>query len=107
MSEEIKYIKLGNFEHMVKMLVTSMRPPPLHHVKVGDKHLYFIPASLGLGKAVLYYVEMKKGVEKKYVVYDTMQDNFSFSNEISTKPSLKHFVIIEVEAQNILPKDML
>ena len=107
MSEEIKYVQLGDFEDMVKMIVTSMRPPPLHHVKVGEKHVYFIPASLGLGKSVIYFVEMKEGIEKKYVVYDTMQDKFSFSDEISTKPSLKHFVIVEVKAQNILPKEML
>lgn len=107
MSEEIKYVQLRKFEDIVKMLATSMRPPPLHHTKAGEKHVYFIPASLGLGKSVIYFVEMEKEVEKKYVVYDTIQDKFSFSDEISTKPSLKHFVIVEVKAQNILPKEML
>ncbi|MFX0198747.1 MAG: hypothetical protein ACFFCW_21705 [Candidatus Hodarchaeota archaeon] len=106
MDEEIKYIRLGNFEDMVKILVTSMRPPPLHHLKTMEKHVYFIPASLGVGKAVIYFVEMKEGVEKKYVVYDMMQDKFTFSDEISTKPSLKHFVIVEVKAQNILPNNV-
>jgi hypothetical protein len=103
MSEEIKYIKLGKFEDVIKMLVTSMRPPPLHHFNTGKKHVYFIPASIGLGKSVIYFVEREEAIVEKYVVYDTMQDKFSFSDKIMTKPSLKYFVIVEVEEQNVLP----
>lgn len=107
MSEEIKYVKLESFDDLVKMMISSMRPPPLHHVEVKDKHVYFLPASLGFGKSVIYLVGMVEKVEKKYVVYDTIQDKFSFSDEIGTKPSLKHFVIVEVKDQNILPEGVL
>ena len=107
MDEEIKYVQLDKLEDIVKMLVTSMRPPPLHYTKIGKKHIYFIPASLGLGKSVIYFIELEEGIKKRYVVYDTMQDKFSLSDEISTKPSLKHFVIVDVKSQNILPNDIL
>jgi len=103
MSEDMKYIKLGKFEDVVKMLVTSMRPPPLHHINTGKKHVYFIPASIGLGKSVIYFVETEESIDEKYIIYDTMQDKFSFSDKISTKPSLKYFVIVEVKEQNVLP----
>lgn len=107
MSDEIRYIRLGKLEDIIKMIVTSMRPPPLHYLNAGKKHVYFIPASLGFGSSVIYFVVLKKPIENKYIVYNTMQDKFSFSDEISTKPSLKHFVIVEVKSQNILPKGVL
>ena len=107
MSGEIKHVQLGKLEDLVKMMATSISPPPLHHVKAGDKHIYFIPASLGMGKAVIYFVKSEEAIEKKYVAYDTIHDKIAFSDEVSTKPSLKQFLIIWVEAQNILPKEVL
>jgi len=50
---------------------------------------------------------VKEKVEKKYIVLDTVHDKISFSDELSTKPSLQHFSIVEVQAQNILPTDIL
>ena len=107
MSREIRYVELGKLEDIVKMIATSMSPPPLHHIKAEDRHVYFIPASLGFGRAVIYFVKRKEEVQEKYVVYDTIHDQISFSDEVSTKPSLKHFFIVEVKAQDILPKDVL
>jgi len=106
-SEKERYVQLEKLDDLVKMIAASMSPPPLHHVKAGKKHIYLLPASMGLGKAVIYFVEVKEAVEKKYVVYDTIYDKISFSDEISTKPSLKHFSVVEVKAQNILPKRVL
>ena len=104
---EINYIQLEKMDDLVKMIVTSMRPPPLHHVTIGKKNFYFIPTSMGIGRTVIYIVEQDEKIEKRYVVYDTMQDTFSYSDEISTKPSLKHFVIVEVKTENLLPKNLL
>lgn len=106
-SEGERYVQLEKMDDLVRMMATSMSPPPLHHVKMGKKHVYLLPASMGLGRAVIYFVEAKEAVEKKYVVYDTIHDKVSFSDEISTKPSLKHFSVVEIKAQNILPKRAL
>ena len=102
MSRDIRSIELGKLEDIIKMMAASMSPPPLHHMKAEDTHIYFIPASLGFGRAVIYFVKREEEVREKYVVYDTIHDKVSFSDEISTKPSSKHFFIVEVKAQNIL-----
>lgn len=107
MNNEIKYLQLEKMEDIIRMMSASMRSPPLHHKKVKDGHIYFLPASLALGKAVIYFVKVKEKVEKKYIVLDTIHDKISFSDELSTKPSLRHFSIVEVKAQNILPTDIL
>ena len=103
MNGETKYVQLEKSEDIIKMMSTSMRSPPLHHKEAKDGHAYFIPASLALGKEVTYFVKMKEKVEEKYIVLDMVHDKISFSDELSTKPSLKHFQIVEVKAQNILP----
>lgn len=107
MNNEIKYLQLEKMEDIIRMMSASMRSPPLHHKKVKDGHIYFLPASLALGKAVIYFVKVKEKVEKKYIVLDTIHDKISFSDELSTKPSLRHFSIVEVKTQNILPTDIL
>lgn len=68
-------------------------------------HVYFLPASLALGKEIIYFVKVKEKVEKKYIVLDMVHDKISFSDELSTTPSLQHFSIVEVTSENILPKD--
>lgn len=107
MNEELKYVQLEKVEDIIKMMSTSRRAPPLHHKKVEGGHIYFLPASLALGRGVIYFVKMKEKMVKKYIVLDVVHDKISFSDELSTKPSLKHFQIVEVKAQNILPKGVL
>jgi hypothetical protein len=107
LNKEIKYIQLEKLEDIIKMISASMRSPPLHHKETRDGHVYFLPASLALGKAVIYFVKVNKKVEKKYIVLDTIHDTISFSDELSTRPSLKHFSVVEVTSQNILPQDLV
>lgn len=107
LNDETKYVQLEKLEDIIKMLSASMRSPPLHHKEIKDGHVYFLPASLALGKAVIYFVKIEEKVEKKYIVLDMIHNKISFSDELSTKPSLKHFQIVEVKAQNILPTDVL
>jgi len=107
LSNEIKYIQLEKLEDIIKMMSASMRSPPLHHKEARDGHVYFLPASLALGKAVIYFVKVKEKVEKKYIVLDMVHDTISFTDELSTKPSLKHFSVVEVTSENILPSDVM
>lgn len=107
MDEELKYVELEKLEDIIRMTSASERSPPLHHKEVEDGHVYFLPASLALGKAVIYFVKTEEKVGKRYIVHDMVQDQISFSDELSTKPSLKHFQIVEVKEQNILPKQVL
>ncbi len=107
MSREEKYVQLERLEDLVRMMASSMSPPPIHHVKVGRRHVYFLPASIGIGRAVIYFAEAGEAVEKRYAVYDTIRDRVSFSDEISTAPSLKYFPLVDVKAQNVLPMKAL
>lgn len=107
MNNDTKYVQFEKMEDIIRMMSASMRSPPLHHKEAKDGHVYFLPASLALGKAVIYFVKVKEKIEKKYIVLDAVHDKISFSDELSTKPSLRHFSIVEVKAQNILPTDIL
>jgi hypothetical protein len=60
LNNKIKYVQLEKLEDIIKMMSASMRSPPLHHKKVKDGHIYFLPASLALGKAVMYFVKVKE-----------------------------------------------
>jgi len=105
LSDEVKYVQLEKLEDIVRMMSASVRAPPLHHKEVKNGHIYFLLASLALGKSVIYFVKVKEEVEKKYIVLDTVHDKISFSDELSTKPSLQHFSIVEVTSENILPME--
>jgi hypothetical protein len=106
LNNEIKYVQLEKLDDIIKMMSASMRFPPLHHKEVKDGHVYFLPGSLALGKAVIYLVKVKEKVENKYIVLDTLHDKISFSDELSTKPSIIYFTIVEVTSENIMPTDI-
>jgi len=107
LNEKVHFIQLEKLEDIIRMMSTSVRAPPLHHKEVRNGHIYFLPASLALGKSVIYFVKVKEKVEKKYIVLDMVNDKISFSDELSTTPSLQHFSIVEVTSENILPMDTL
>ena len=105
MNDEVRYVQFERLEDIIKMMSASMRAPPLHHKEAKDGHICFLPASLALGKEIIYFVKLKEKMERKYIVLDTVHDKISFSDELSTTPSLQHFSIVEVTSENILPKD--
>lgn len=107
MNDELKYVELEKIEDIIRMTSTSEQSPPLHHKEVEEGHVYFLPASLALGRAVIYFVKIKEKVDKKYILHDMMEDQVSFSDELSTKPTMKNFQVVEVKEQNLLPKEVL
>lgn len=107
LSDEVKYLQLQKLQDLIRVTSASRGSPPLHNKEAKDGHIYLLPASLALGTAVIYFVKTKEKVEKKYIVLDVVHDKMSFSDELSTKPSLKHFQIVEVKAQNILPRNLI
>lgn len=94
---EIKYIQLANMDNLLTLLINSMRPPPLHHIAVKKKHVYFIPASIGLGQSVVYFAISDQKMDKKYIIYDTINDRIEYSDKISNKPTSRSFPIIEIK----------
>ncbi len=99
---EIKYIQLIDVDNLLTLMINSMRAPPLHHMSIKKKHVYFLPASIGLGESVVYFAVSDQKIDKKYVIYDTINDRIEYSDKISSKPTSKSFPVIEVEDQNIL-----
>lgn len=98
----IKYVQLVNTDDLLTLMINSMRPPPLHHVAIKKKHVYFLPASMGLGQSVVYFAISDQKIEKRYIIYDTINDRIEYSDKISNKPTSKSFPVIEVKDQNIL-----
>ena len=99
---EIKYIQLANMDNLLTLIINSMRPPPLHYMAIKKKHIYFIPASIGLGQSVVYFAISDQKMDKKYIIYDTINDRIEYSDKISNKPTARSFPIIEIKDQNIL-----
>jgi len=101
LNNEIKYVQLEKLDDIIKMMSTSMRSPPLYHKEVKGGHVYFLPGSMAI-----YLVKVQEKVENKYIIVDTLKDKISFSDELSTKPSLIYFTIVEVTSENIIPTDI-
>jgi len=64
LNDKVKCVQFEELEDIIKMMSASMRAPPLHHKEVKDGHIYFLPASLALGKEIIYFVKVKEKVER-------------------------------------------
>lgn len=106
MDDELKYVELEKLEDIIRMTSTSEHSPPIHHKEAEDGHIYFLPASLAFGRAVIYFVKIKEKVKTRYILHDMVNDKISFTDEMNTKPTMKQFQIVEVKAQNLLPKQI-
>jgi hypothetical protein len=106
MKNDVYFLQLDKLDDLVRMMASSMRAPPIHHTKVKGEHVYFIPASMGLGKSIVYFFKSNEEIKERYVVLDAVNDKISFSDELSTKPTLQHFPVISVKTQNLLPQDL-
>jgi len=103
-SEVESYIELEKLEDLVKIIAVAQRSSPIYYVKLGNTHVYFLPATLGFRGFLIYFIKTETEVKEKYIIYDAINDKISFSNETPTKPSLSYFIIVKVKAQNVLPK---
>lgn len=103
-SQDIKYVEFSDFDNMIRAMVSS-RAPLLLHIDFDGRHIYF-QTQPGFKETIFYYVEAQK-IDEKYVVYDLMTGNISFSNQILIDPNRRTIPIVEISRQNIFPKEIL
>ncbi|MCX8175785.1 MAG: hypothetical protein N3E48_00955 [Candidatus Bathyarchaeota archaeon] len=102
LSQELSYIQLKKFDDLVRLVSLSLTPV-LQHVKLNDgRHVYFIQASLMVGKPLIYFYEGNEEFKGKYVIYNRFKDEITFSEKPSSDAQSLPILILEVEKTNIL-----
>jgi len=96
----MKYLKLKSFDDLIRV-VLSTQQPVLHHIDIGDRHIYLIPYAIFGNANLVYYVEMETPVKGKYVVYDKFNGSISFSDHVTPDTRLTYLPIVDVEEQNL------
>jgi len=94
-----KYIQFKDFSDLVRF-ITFSPTPFIQYVRVNGHNVYFIQI-MGLGERMLYYVELDRKIEEKYVVYNRFRDSVSFSSKIESDGQSVCVPILEVERTNI------
>jgi len=97
-----KYIQLKNFDDFVR-LITLSPTPFIEYVNLDNHNLYFIQI-VGISESVLYYVELDKKIEEKYVLYNRFRDTISFSTKIESDGQNICVPILEVLRTNAFPE---
>ena len=92
------YIQFKKFDDFIRF-VTISPTPFVHYIKFNGHNLYFIQLA-GFGERVLYYVELDKEIEEKYVVYNRFRDVISFSNKIESDGQSICVPILEIVKTN-------
>lgn len=92
------YIKFKSLIDLVRFITISPTPF-LHYVNLDGHNLYFVQIA-GLGERVLYYVELDKKIEEKYIVYNRFRDAISFSSKLESDGQSISIPTLEVEKTN-------
>jgi len=101
-----KYVKLKNFDDLVK-IVASSPAAFFQHIEFEDKHVYFVSVMFFDGGSLVYYVKRDDKIDAKYVVFNTISGKVGFSETVSTDTNLNYIPIVEIEKQNIISRDIL
>ena len=100
MNRELSYAKLRAFDDLVRFV--GMSPTPfLFHIEVEGTHVYFVQITSFGGGRMIYYTELDKRIEEKYVVFNRFRGEISFSDQFSSDGQSAHIPIFELEKTNI------
>lgn len=92
------YIKFKTLTDLVRFIILSPTPF-LHYVNLNSHNMYFVQIA-GLGERVLYYVELEKKIDEKYIVFNRFKDSISFSNKLESDGQSISIPTLEVEKTN-------
>jgi len=98
----LTYIQFKSFDDFIR-LITFSPAPFIEHVELDGHNVYFFQIS-GFGERVLYYMELDKKIEEKYVVYNRFRDSVSFNSKLGSDGQSIHIPILEVARTNIFPE---
>ena len=94
----LTYIQFNKIDDFVRF-VTLSPSPFIQFIKLDGHNIYFVQL-VGFGERVLYYVEMDKEIDGKYVIYNRFRDMISFSSKIESDGQSISIPILEVLRTN-------
>ncbi|MFH0897403.1 MAG: hypothetical protein V1850_05075 [Candidatus Bathyarchaeota archaeon] len=95
----LTYIQFKKLDDFIRF-VTLSPSPFIQYVNLNGHNVYFIQL-VGFGERVLYYVELDKEIEGKYIVYNRFRDIVSFSSKIESDGQSVSVPILEVVKTNV------
>ncbi|MHA1799352.1 MAG: hypothetical protein ACTSVY_12975 [Candidatus Helarchaeota archaeon] len=105
--DEKKKIKLIEVESMRDLLSLTTGPMGsvnrVHHIELANNHLYFLVGGVP-GAIVLYFIKTDK-IEKRYIVYNNLTDEISYSDKKISNPQTANIPIINIKKQNLVTEE--
>lgn len=96
------YFQFKSFDDFIRF-ITFSPTPFIKYFKLDGHNVYFVQAG-AFGERLLYYVELDKKIEEKYIIYNRFRDNISFSNKLVSDGQSVYVPILEVERTNVFPE---
>lgn len=92
------YIQFKKFDDFIRF-VTLSPTPFIQYINLNSHNVYFVQLA-GFGEHMLYYVELDKEIEAKYVIYNRFRDVVSFSSKIESDGQSVSVPILEILKTN-------
>ena len=102
----MKFVHLKTLRDLVMLVASSPTMNVIQHLQNGDKHLYFIIGGT-LTEIFLYFVKLDAAVEGEFITYNTYTGEIGFGDRLIHEPNQNSFPVVEIENQDILPKELL
>jgi hypothetical protein len=104
--ESMKFVQLRSMRDLVMLVVSSPAVNVIQHLNIGSIHLYFVIAGT-LREMFIYFVKRREEVEGSFIVYNAYTGEINYSDRLKVEPNLTSIPIVEIENQNLLPKELL
>ena len=102
----MKFVQLKSLRDLVMLVASSPTMNVIQHLKNGDSNLYFIIGGT-LSEIFLYFVKQIEALDGGFITYNTYTGEVSSSDRLLHEPSINSFPVVEIENQDLLPKDLL
>lgn len=106
MRKAMKFVQLKSLRDLVMLVASSPTMNVIQHLRYGDSHLYFIIGGT-LSEVFLYFVKQAKAVDGGFITYNAYTGEVGSSDKMMHEPSLNSFPVVEIENQDLLPKELL
>ena len=105
--KEKRKIKLIEVETMRDLISLSAGPMGtvnrVHHLNIKGNHLYVLIGGVP-GSVVLYFI-IADEIKEKYIIYNNLEDNISYSDKKISNPQTMHIPIIHIKRQNLVKEE--
>ena len=102
----MKFIQLKSLRDLATLVSSVGTVGVVQHLPLRQGHLFFIIGGT-LSEVFLYFVKLQDDKKGKYIVYNTLSGEMSFSQRVRTDPNLNNIPIIEIVNQDLLSKELV